>query len=129
MTVFKPISSNLLPLLHYILVEFPLKHKTIFMIYMVSKSLICILGYYSFCIALGIICDSLTNWKVLFIQQHQLLCFLDDTYICMHSLALGSSYSKRYSKGIIIVMVINGRLLYISPAQTSTLQINLISDI
>ena len=96
----------------YISVEFPLKHLTVFT---VKKARLCIITFYCLCIVFAIICGSLANWKVVFVQQHQLcVLLLADPFLRFLWLSVPLILMVI---GVIVVMAIYVRLMYISRAQ------------
>ena len=96
----------------YISVEFPLKYLSIST---VKKARISIITFYCLCIVFAIICGSLANWKVVFIQQHQLCVFsLEVPFLRFLWLLVPLILMVI---GVIVVMVIYVRLMYISRAQ------------
>ena len=96
----------------YISVEFPLKHLSVFT---VRKARICIVTFYCLCIVFAITCGSLANWKIAFVQQHQLCVFLlADPFLRILWLSVPLTLMVT---GVILVIIIYVRLMYISRAQ------------
>ena len=93
----------------YFSVEFPLKHMSVFT---VRKARICIITFYCLCIAFSVTCGSLANWKVAFVQQHQLCVFiLEDPFLRFLWLSIPLILMII---GVMVVIVVYVRLMYIS---------------
>ena len=93
----------------YFSVEFPLKHMSVFT---VRKARICIITFYCLCIVFAVTCGSLANWKVAFVQQHQLCVFmLEDPFLRFLWLSIPLILMVI---GVMVVIVVYVRLMYIS---------------